>query len=187
MRKVLCLSIGAAAIIATGLTPAAAWAATTSTAVSIVVGPSASTTVTFTVTTGALTITAPAASNLGSGAPGTTISAPLGTVTVTDARALVSATWTATAASSAFTTGGVTTPETIPAADLTYNPGAITTTGIITTTGTAVTLSGAAQPVVTGTAGLGNNTASWDPTIAVAVPAAAVAGLYTGTLNQSVS
>jgi hypothetical protein len=186
MRKVLCLSIGAAAIIATGLTPAAAWAATTSTA-SIAAGPSASTTVTFTVTTGALTITAPAASNLGSGAPGTTISAPLGAVTVTDARALVSATWTATVASTAFTTGGVTTPETIPAADLTYNPGAITTTGIITTTGTAVTLSDAAQPVVTGTAGVGNNTASWDPTIAVAVPAAAVAGLYTGTLTESVS
>ena len=34
----------------------------------------------------------------------------------------------------------------------------------------------AAAPVVAGTAGTGNNTASWDPTIAVAVPAAAVGG-----------
>jgi hypothetical protein len=106
---------------------------------------------------------------------------------VTDARALISASWTATASSTNFTTGGGTPAETIPATDANYNPGPITTTGTITATGTDVTLSNAAQTVVAGTAGSGDNTASWDPTIAVAVPATAVGGLYTATLTQSVS
>jgi hypothetical protein len=119
--------------------------------------------------------------------PGTTITGSLGTVTVTDARALISASWTATASSTNFTTGGGTPAETIPATDANYNPGPITTTGTITATGTDVTLSNAAQTVVAGTAGSGDNTASWDPTIAVAVPATAVGGLYTATLTQSVS
>lgn len=38
-----------------------------------------------------------------------------------------------------------------------------------------------------GTAGVGENTATWNPTIAVAIPAAAVGGDYTGTLTQSVT
>ncbi len=50
-----------------------------------------------------------------------------------------------------------------------------------------ITLSGTAAPVVDGTAGVGNNSATWDPTIAVAVPATAVGGAYTGTLTQSVA
>ena len=33
----------------------------------------------------------------------------------------------------------------------------------------------------------GNNTASWNPTVAVHVPAQAVGGTYDGTLTQSVS
>lgn len=184
------LGLGAVAIILTGLTPTAAWAAVTNAAAhtSVAGNPSPGdpdTTVTFTVTTGALSMTAPASVNLGSGAPGTTISGSLGTVTVTDDRALLSASWTATASSTDFTTGGGTGNETIPASDVTYTPGSITTTGTITANGSAVTLSSAAQTAVSATAGVGNNTASWDPTLAVAVPAAAVAGLYTGTLTQS--
>jgi hypothetical protein len=143
--------------------------------------------VTFAVTTGALSMTAPVASNLGSGAPGTSIVSALGAVTVTDDRALLSAAWTATAASTDFTTGTATTPETIPATDVGYSPGTITTTGTITATPTAITLSGTAQPVVTGTAGVGDNTASWNPTLTVSVPASAVGGAYTGTLTESVS
>jgi hypothetical protein len=106
---------------------------------------------------------------------------------VTDTRALLSAAWTATASSTAFTTGAGTPNETIPATDATYSPGAITTPGTITATPTEITLTGAPQTVVTGTAGVGNNTASWDPTLAVHVPAQAVGGVYTGTLTQSVS
>jgi hypothetical protein len=145
------------------------------------------TTVTFTVTSGELSMTAPVSVNLGSGAPGTTISGALGTVVVTDDRALLSASWTVTASSSDWTTGGGTPSETIPATDVGYDPGSITTTGTITATGTPITLANATAPVVTGTAGVGDNTASWDPDVSVAVPASAVGGTYTGTISQSVS
>jgi hypothetical protein len=145
------------------------------------------TTVTFTVTSGALSMSAPVSASLGTGAPGTTISGALGAVTVTDDRALLSASWTVTAASTDWTTGGGTPAETIPATDAGYDPGSITTTGTITATGTPITLSNTAAPVVTGTDGVGDNTASWNPTISIAVPAAAVGGTYTGTLTQSVS
>lgn len=150
-------------------------------------GGDPSTTVTFTVTSGALSMSAPVSVSLGSGAPGTVISGNLGAVTVTDDRALLSASWTVTASSSDWTTGGATPSETIAATDVGYDPGSITTTGTITATGTPITLSGTAATVVTGTSGVGDNTASWNPAISVAVPASAVGGAYTGTLTQSVS
>jgi hypothetical protein len=190
MHKVLGLSISAAAIIATGLIPTAAWAATTPSPSATSSTPAAGdppTTVTFTVTSGALSMTAPAASDLGSGVPGGTISHDLGQVTVTDARALLSAAWTATASATSFTTGTATPAETIPASDVNYNPGEINTTGTITVTGTTVALSGTPKTVVAGTAGVGNNTASWDPGLVVSVPASNAGGLYTGTLTESVS
>ena len=194
------LAVTAAAGIA--LTPVAASAATAAPAVLALssspmqAGPGLpeDTTVTFTVTTGTLTITAPATIPLGSGAPGTTISGPVGPVTVTDNRALLSAAWTATASATAWTTGAASPAETIPVSRVGYAVGSITTTGTITATGTnrpagpaAGDLSGAPQAVVTGTAGVGDNTAGWDPAISVAVPAFAVGGIYTGTLTQSVS
>lgn len=184
--------LAAAAVTALGLAPGVASAATAGPSVLAYSsgGPGAGdpdTTVTFSVTTGALSMTAPVSASLGSGAPGTTISGALGAVTVTDDRALLTASWTATASSSDWTTGGGTPAETIPATDVGYDPGSITTTGTITATGTPVTLAGTAAPVVTGSAGVGNNTASWNPAIAVAVPAAAVGGTYAGTLTQSVS
>jgi hypothetical protein len=150
-------------------------------------GSDPNTTVTFTVTVGLLTMTAPTGADLGSGAPGTTITGALGSVTVTDDRALLTAAWTATASATDWTTGGATANETIPATDVSYTPGTITTTGTITATGSNITLSGANQTVVTGTAGVGDNTATWNPTLAVAVPASAVGGAYTSTLTQSVS
>jgi hypothetical protein len=144
-------------------------------------------TITFSVTSGALSISVPVTANLGSGASGTTINGVLGAATVTDNRALLDASWTVTASSTDFTTGGATPAETIPSSDVGYDPGSITTTGTITATGTPVTLAGTPAPVVTGTAGVGDNTASWDPTLSVAVPAAAVGGTYTGTVTHSVS
>jgi len=188
MRKAVGLGLSAAAIFATGLAPAAASAAVTSTAAVSAPGPGdPDTTVTFAVTSGALAMTAPASANLGSGAPATTITSEVGAVTVTDDRALLSASWTATASATDFTTSGGTTAETIPATDVTYTPGTITTTGGITASPTEITLDHEPQAVVTGTAGVGNNTATWNPTLAVAVPAAAVGGVYTGTLTQSVA
>ncbi|WP_133260086.1 hypothetical protein [Streptacidiphilus pinicola] len=150
-------------------------------------GADPDTTTTFSVTSGALSMSAPVSASLGSGAPGTTVSGALGAVSVTDDRALLSASWTATASVTDFTTGGGTPPETIPATDSGYDPGAITTTGTITATGTVVTLSNSPQTVVTGTSGVGDNTASWDPNVSIALPASAVGGTYTGTLTQSVA
>ena len=191
MRKAVGLGLSAAAIFATGLTMPAASAAVTSTAAVNAPAPGGpgdpDTTVTFAVTSGELTMTAPVSADLGSGAPGTTITGEIGAVTVTDDRALLSAAWTASASSTDFTTGAATANETIPATDATYSPGTITTTGTITATPTEITLDDEPQTVVTGTAGVGNNTASWDPTLAVDVPAQAVGGTYTGTLTQSVA
>ncbi|MEU1286968.1 hypothetical protein [Kitasatospora sp. NPDC005856] len=142
-----------------------------------------STTVTFTVTSGALSMSVPVSSTLGSGAPGTQVSAPLGPVTVTDDRALLSASWSVTVSETDFANG----PSTVPATRATYTVGSVTTTGVITATPTNVTLSNSPQVVVTGSAGVGDNTATWDPTISVALPAGAVGGTYTGTLTHSVA
>ena len=165
--------------------PAAAVAGTyTGTLTQAITGTTstASVTVTFTVTSGALTLSTPVSANLGSGAPGTTISAQIGPVSATDDRALLSASWTVTAAETDFANG----TQTIPATDASYAPGTITTTGVITVTPTSVTLANSAQTVVTGTDGVGDNTATWDPTVAVTVPATAAAGTYTGTLTHSI-
>jgi hypothetical protein len=182
MRKSWGVVIGAIAVAGAVLTPATAWAAPAQ--------PDATasdTTTTFSVDSGALTISTPISANLGSGDPGTTITGALGAVTVTDSRALLTASWTVTVSSSDFTTGGGTPAETIPASDVGYDPGSITTTGTITATGTPITLAGMSAPVVTGSAGVGNNIASWNPSVAVAVPEAAVGGTYTGTITHSVS
>jgi hypothetical protein len=149
--------------------------------------PSANTTVTFTVTIGSLLITAPSSVDLGPGLPGGKIDGGLGNVVVTDNRANLAAAWVAQASSTDWKTGTGTTPETIPAGDVTYDPGTVTTTGNITANPTPITLSNAAQTVVSGTAGVGNNTATWDPALEVSVPAAAVGGGYTGTITDSVS
>ena len=142
---------------------------------------------TFTVTVGALTMTAPDTANLGSGAPGATITGSLGTVVVTDGRALLGATWATTASATNWTTGVGTAAETIPATDVGLNPGAITTppvTGLAT--GTPITLNGIPAPDVT-LATDGDSTATWDPTVTVAVPVSATGGLYSSILTQSVS
>ncbi|MFJ7906798.1 hypothetical protein [Kitasatospora sp. NPDC096204] len=142
-----------------------------------------STTVTFVVTSGALSMSVPVSADLGSGAPGTQVGAPIGAVTVTDDRALLSASWSVAASSTDFTNGS----STIAATRATYTVGAVTTTGTITATPTNITLSNSPQVVVTGSAGVGDNTASRDPAISVDLPAGAVGGSYSGTLTHSVA
>ncbi len=109
------------------------------------------TTVTFTVTTGGLTMTAPTSADLGSGRPGRRDLRHPGrrlgaNVVVTDLRATLGGTWTATASSTDWTLvgGGGTTPEIIPADLATYTPGTITVTGTsnAATEGHVITLSG---------------------------------------------
>jgi len=149
--------------------------------------------VTFGVNVGLLQISAPDTAYLGTGDAGGSVSGALGDITVTDNRAELAPAWTATAVSSDFTTGGGTTAETIPASDVSYWSGqAIATTGpgvftpgqptaadavVIATPQTAFSLAG----------GVGDNSATWDPTLIVAVPSGAVAGTYTGTITHSVA
>ncbi|HKB31195.1 MAG TPA: hypothetical protein VKD26_10205 [Streptosporangiaceae bacterium] len=151
------------------------------------------TTVTFAVNTGPLSITVPDTASLSAAAPGEMASGALGAVTVTDARAALDAFWTASVSSSDFTTGGATGAETIPAADVGYWSGpAIATTGAGTfvpgqpTSGAVVSLA-ATQTAFSMTAGVGDNSATWDPTADVQVPAGAVSGTYTGTITHSVA
>ena len=157
---------------------------------------SGTTTTTFVVTGGALAITVPASVSLGTAAPGGTITAQMGTIQVTDNRALLAAAWTASVTTTSFTTGGATTPETVPIADVSYWSGPSTASSLPSATGTftpgqanaaaAVVLS-VSRTAFSLASGVGDNSLSWNPTMVVALPAAAVAGTYTGTVTHSVA
>jgi hypothetical protein len=135
-----------------------------------------------------LSISVPAGADFGSIATGGRATAGLGTVTVTDNRALPGASWTATVSSTDFT-NAVTSADLIPAGDVSYLISTLgTTTGSATFTPAPVTvLSGSPQAVVTATSANGDNSATWDPQIQVSVPATAVIGTYTATITNSVS
>jgi hypothetical protein len=142
--------------------------------------------VTVEITGGALSISAPAGPvDLGhaAGSVGTqTITGPLGAVVVTDERADVLG-WVTTAASSDFTGGAG-----IPATAVTYTPGDAFVTGqasVAPTTLTGMTAGGDAVQTATGVNGV--NTATWTPSIAVLIPAGAVAATYSATITHSVS
>lgn len=165
--------------------------ATTAALMLAIAGPaSASTTAaTVTVTGGALSITAPAnAGNIGSIADtvlGGTISGPLGQVQVNDARSAAAGSgWVATVISTAFTP--VSGP-TIGAASVGYTAGPITKVGTATfTANNPPDLTGAVA-AVTATGITGDNSATWNPTINVAVAGGTIAGVYSGTITHSVS
>jgi uncharacterized repeat protein (TIGR01451 family) len=142
--------------------------------------------VTTGIISGPLAMTAPGSTNLGSGPPGSTIQASLGTVQVTDGRGF-GADWSASVSSSDFSAGGPTL--TIPVTDATY-----AISGLSTATGPAtfgyvpqVGLSGNPQGVVSATNVNGNTNVSWNPVIHVAVPGGAIGGNYSGTIVHSVS
>jgi hypothetical protein len=146
------------------------------------------TTATVTVTGGSLSISAPpAAGSLGSRAntvPGGTISGSLGVVQVNDARSAAAGSgWVASVISSAFTPPS---GPAIPASAVSYTVGAITKIGTATfTANNPEDLTGVA-PAVTATGITGDNSASWNPTINVAVPGGFAAGVYSATITHSV-
>jgi len=154
----------------------------------------AATTTTFTLTAGALSVSAPASAGLGSVATGTgTTSAQLGNVSVSDGRGALLGAWTTSVTSTAFTTGGSTSNETIAAASADYWSGAAAST-----TGTGVFVPGqllvankvtlgSSRTAFSASAVVGNNTATWDPTVIINIPSAAVAGAYSGTVTHSVA
>ena len=156
----------------------------------------ADTTATFTITAaGGLAVTAPESKALGSAASGATSLAgvQLGAVAVTDSRGALLGTWTASVTSSDFTTGAASENETIGKANASYWSGAATASS-----GTAVFLPGQAadlnkvtmdvsRTAFSASAIVGNNSATWNPTVSMAIPATAVAGSYSGTITHSVA
>lgn len=140
----------------------------------------ADTGVTVTVPTGGLAISAPGTAALGSIAPGANANVALTGVTVTDTRAGVGG-WQAQVTMSALVSGA----NTIPASGATYTPAAATVNGNATVTPATVADLTTAKTVQTATAVSGNNDATWDATLNIAVPAGALAGDYTGTLTHS--
>jgi len=146
------------------------------------------TSATVTVTGGSLSISAPtAAGNLGSSADtvgGETISGPLGSVEVTDARgAAAGSGWVASVISTAFTPSA---GPAIPASDVSYVAGTISKVGTATyTADNPADLTGTVA-AVTATGITGDNSATWSPTITVTVPGGMASAVYTATITHSV-
>jgi hypothetical protein len=153
------------------------------------------TSTTFTLTGGAISITVPGSTvNLGSvSVAGSPITGHLGTITINDGRGLLNGGWTGTVSSSHFTTEGQTAHEPVAATNVAYWSGAATATlglstlaGIQLTSGAAVAIN-AAQTAFTAGSLIGNNSASWNPTLIVTIPGSSVVGTYTGTVTHTVA
>jgi hypothetical protein len=170
------LLVAALATAATSATPA--WAAA-----------SGGTTASFTLTGGTLSITVPTVPVSLASTPETVaaqvVSGSLGQVQVNDARSPAAGSgWVATVISAAFTPSGGTA---IAASAVSYSAGAITKVGTATyTANNPVDLTGVVA-VVTATGITGDNSATWNPTISIAVPGGMVAGTYAALITHSVS
>jgi hypothetical protein len=143
----------------------------------------ADTPVTVVVSQGTLGISAPTASVLLGTTPASaiaqTVTSQLGPVLVTDNRAGIAG-WVATAGATAPSDG-----TGIPTSAMAYNPGATTVVGTATVTGTNLASMATQSTVETATFVSGDNTATWNPSIVVTVPAGAVAGTYSATITHS--
>jgi len=146
------------------------------------------TSATVTVQGGFLSITVPVdAGNLGTRTntvTAGTISGPLGQVQVNDARSAAAGSgWVASVISSAFTPPA---GPAIAASAVSYVAGPITKVGTATyTANNPPNLTGVA-PAVTATGITGDNSATWNPTITVAIPGGTIAGIYSATITHSV-
>ena len=140
---------------------------------------------TFQLVAGTLSISTPTASvSLGSqvsSVTSSTMSGPLGVVTVSDQRGGTT-TWTASVISTAFTP---TAGPADPASNVSYAAGTITASGVVATAVAGADLTGVTT-VVTG-ASTGVSSASWNPTISVLVPANFAPGVYAATITYSVA
>jgi hypothetical protein len=172
-RALLAGGLGGVALLAVGALPASA-------------AQTGDTTTTFTLNGGTIDIAVASSANLPTGNSGQAfVSGQLGPVTVTDNRGNT-VSWTASAASTTFTTNNGTATTT--STGVTYNSGTVNKTGEVTAAGNGnVPLAAAPSPVVTGTSVVGNNTASWDPTLTVNLPSNSLAGTWSGTVTTSVA
>ena len=153
---------------------------------------SGSTITTFAITGGALNITVPASTvALATGTVNTgaaTASGQLGSVAVADPRGALVNTWSTTVSSTTFVTGGASTNETVPLANIAYSSGGATSTSGLGTFVPGVLPTMTTAGVGANWTGLaGNNTAAWNPTLAFTLSPSQVAGTYTGTVTHSVA
>jgi hypothetical protein len=145
----------------------------------------AATTATFTLTSGALTLSAPTGTvSLGTRTTSnssTTIGGALGAVTVSDLRGGVT-TWTASVIATAFTPPA---GPADPASNISYAAGTVTEAGVVTTATPASDLTGVTV-IMSGASG-GISSATWNPDISVFVPADFAPGVYSATITHSVA
>jgi hypothetical protein len=129
------------------------------------------------------------AGNLGAPRPDTvaagTISGALGQVQVNDARSAVAGSgWVVTVIATAFTPPG---GPAIPASAVSYSAGAIVKVGTATyLANNPGNLTGVVA-AVTASGITGDNSATWNPTITVAIPGGTIAGVYSATITHSVA
>jgi hypothetical protein len=170
IRAVVAGGIGTVALLVSAALPASA-------------APSGTTTTTFTLSSGTLDIAVASNASLPGGNSGTTsVSGQIGFVTVTDSRGNILG-WTTSAASTPFTGDSGTTSAAVG-----YSSGTVSKTGTVTVASSgAVALTTTPAPVVAGTSVVGNNTATWNPTLTVTLPPNSLAGTYTGTVTTSVA
>ena len=146
----------------------------------------------MTVTGGALAITAPtgtASTVFLSGSSGSTVSASLGQIQVTDARSLPAGGWIASVSTTPLVPilGGT---NILPAAiGYEIGSGGITQVGIATYVHTPAATASLAAAAAVITASLVNldNSATWTPDLKVTVPAGMAAGTYRATITHSVA
>lgn len=172
-RHVLLAGLAGAATLVAGAVPAAAD------------GPTAAT---LTVTGGTLSITVPAdAGSLGTHTntvTGGNISGPLGEVQVNDARSAAAGSgWVASVISTAFTPPS---GPAIPASAVSYGVGAIVQVGTATYTANDPNDLTGVAPALTASGITGDNSATWNPTLTIAVPGGAAANVYSATITHSV-
>lgn len=142
---------------------------------------------------GALSISVPSSVQLSAGTAtdAGSLTAQLGSISVIDQRGALLSGWTASVTSGDFTTGGATSNETIAKANVSYWSGAATATtgtGVFTpgqATSLLATTMSTSRTAFAATVTVGNNSAAWDPTMIVTIPAQAVVGTYSGTITHS--
>jgi hypothetical protein len=149
---------------------------------------SGDTTATVTVQGGFLSINVPSdAGSLGSRVntvDGGTIHGTLGTVHVEDARSAAAGSgWVASVISSAFTPSA---GPAIAASNVSYAAGSISKVGTATYVANDPSDLTGVSAAVTASGITGDNTATWNPTITVAVSGGTVAGTYSATITHSV-
>ena len=142
---------------------------------------------TITITGGSLSITVPTGTidlgTLVNTVGGGTVSGTLGVVSVQDARSAVAGSgWVTSVISTAFTPPA---GPALAASAVRYSSGAIVKVGTATYTANDPTDLTGVSAAVTASGITGDNSATWNPTVTVAVPGGTAVGVYSATITHS--